>query len=857
MAASSTRPGTRPGLLSTPTKPASKNGLFSSSVEKKLPGKRDAGISQNTHERSPAGPSRHSTADAHRPEASFTFTSATSEISRIFNSSKAKNVPAAAAKLSDYKFDFVAAPSSTALKKMPTHKSPTRPNPVKNMSTGQHPAPTMDRVGKKPADQVHPAPIKPAGQVGKKPASQHPAPMTDRVGKKPVGQVHPAPMMKRVKREPTDQDPAAIVNRATFPSSTTATRRPQLPPSPPASGSEASSAAVAKPQRPKQIGGSDLNPSKASTQKSVPPPTAAREDDDSEDDESGDEESGHDESEDEESEDEESGDEDSEDEETEDGETLREYRRRFLERPPSSQDRSELLTTPLFSQPVLDHARRMASKAQDPMFSQYSLLGSGSHLQPGSTDSGLFYNVAAPSSAFICGSQGSGKSHSLSCLLESCLIPSKLGRLPRPLTGLVFHYDTFISDTGGTPCEAAYLSSHPKVKVRVLCPPTNIRNMREMYSRLPRVSVEELRLDESSLNTKRMLDLMAVSGGAMPLYMQVVQRLLREMRIEQQRTGGTFDYASFRHRILNQDLTPAQSAPLLQRLDTLESFMAPVVSGGKGRSSTKTAGTGWMPQESQLTIVDLSCPCVTAEMACSLFNICLSLFLEQDAVVGRVVALDEAHKYMGDSAETQTLTNSLLATIRLQRHLGTRVVISTQEPTVSPMLLDLCSITIVHRFTSPEWLRVLRGHLAGISTAAKLARVFEHEHNDNNGGGSDDDDHDGCDAQEQVLVDGLRGIRITSDSEPTMELFSQILRLRVGEALVFAPSAIVSLEERREEEDGRGRAAAAAAAAGKKQKKNNKKKKTVVVPRRLDHNVLHVSVRKRLTDDGGKSIMAS
>lgn len=99
-------------------------------------------------------------------------------------------------------------------------------------------------------------------------------------------------------------------------------------------------------------------------------------------------------------------------------------------------------------------------------------------------------------------------------------------------------------------------------------------------------------------------------------------------------------------------------------------------------------------------------------MACLLFNICLSLFLEQKSDVGRVVALDEAHKYLGQSGESQVLTNSLLQTVRLQRHLGVRMFISTQEHTISTKLLDLCTMTIVHRFTSPEWLRTLRGHLA-------------------------------------------------------------------------------------------------------------------------------------------------
>lgn len=92
-------------------------------------------------------------------------------------------------------------------------------------------------------------------------------------------------------------------------------------------------------------------------------------------------------------------------------------------------------------------------------------------------DPRLFFNIAEPSSTFICGSQGSGKSHTLACLLENCLAASDANVLPHPLTGLVFHYDHFISDDGGSPCEAAYLASNPNIKVRVLCSPTNLRTM--------------------------------------------------------------------------------------------------------------------------------------------------------------------------------------------------------------------------------------------------------------------------------------------------------------------------------------------------------------------------------------------
>jgi hypothetical protein len=92
-------------------------------------------------------------------------------------------------------------------------------------------------------------------------------------------------------------------------------------------------------------------------------------------------------------------------------------------------------------------------------------------------DPRLFFNIAAPSSAFICGSQGSGKSHTLSTLLENCLMKSDVSKLENPLAGLVFHYDAFTSYVRGTPCEAAHLSSNPAIKVRVLCSPTNYQTI--------------------------------------------------------------------------------------------------------------------------------------------------------------------------------------------------------------------------------------------------------------------------------------------------------------------------------------------------------------------------------------------
>jgi len=236
-----------------------------------------------------------------------------------------------------------------------------------------------------------------------------------------------------------------------------------------------------------------------------------------------------------------------------------------------------------------------------------------------------------------------------------------------------------------------------------------------------------------------------------------------------------------------------------------------------------------------MTIVDLSCPCVTAEAACALFNICLSLFLEQASTIGRVVALDEAHKYMTDSAECETLTQALLTTIRLQRHQAARVIISTQEPTISPKLLDLCSVTIVHRFTSPDWLRALKGHLAG-ATALNKGRS-------------------GVKAYETNLLDDS-----PAHADAEMQLFSQIVSLRTGEALLFAPSAVVGVRQYTIE--------SSTTDTGSNEQKSEDSHETAVEPEegvsktvtellRLEHGFLKIRVRKRITQDGGRSVMAS
>jgi hypothetical protein len=106
-------------------------------------------------------------------------------------------------------------------------------------------------------------------------------------------------------------------------------------------------------------------------------------------------------------------------------------------------------------------------------------------------------------------------------------------------------------------------------------------------------------------------------------------------------------------------------------------------------------------------------------------------------------------------------------------------------------LLDLCPISIVHRFNSPAWFTTLCGHLGAASTLA---------------GEEKDDDVK------------------TSKAK----LFERIIALQTGESLVFSPTSFV----RGGAQSGGG---------------------DTVEPIRLGSEILRVKTRERKCEDSGKT----
>ncbi|KAG9033500.1 hypothetical protein FS837_002445 [Tulasnella sp. UAMH 9824] len=309
----------------------------------------------------------------------------------------------------------------------------------------------------------------------------------------------------------------------------------------------------------------------------------------------------------------------------------------------------------------------------------------------------------APFSAVVCGVQGSGKSHTVGVLLESMMIPNdtRLGALQKPLSGLVLHFGE--SGAGAQPCEAAYqcTSNDPKVKppkVVVYVSPSQLRTMGNLYGSVfgNKVNVLPLKIEHDELNAQSILSMMSVStSGESPLYIQIILTLLRDL-------GEAFNYTEFKRQldIKARDFNPAQATGYKQRISLLESF----VTKQKTQSRFKAG---------QLTIIDLTDPFIDRAGACSLFEIVTKLFIRAKVDSGKVLVVDEAHKYLMGDKGSHVLTGTLLSIVRQQRHLGTRMIMSTQEPTViPPALLDLCSITIMHRFSSLGWFDHLSKHVS-------------------------------------------------------------------------------------------------------------------------------------------------
>jgi hypothetical protein len=86
----------------------------------------------------------------------------------------------------------------------------------------------------------------------------------------------------------------------------------------------------------------------------------------------------------------------------------------------SSTDNEDFKIAPLIWWDVKEHIDKSNNGSKS--LRQYAVLGQETSPGLNKPYKPVLLNTDAPWSAFLCGSQGSGKSHTLSCMLENCLL---------------------------------------------------------------------------------------------------------------------------------------------------------------------------------------------------------------------------------------------------------------------------------------------------------------------------------------------------------------------------------------------------------------------------------------------------
>jgi hypothetical protein len=323
------------------------------------------------------------------------------------------------------------------------------------------------------------------------------------------------------------------------------------------------------------------------------------------------------------------------------------------------------------------------------------------------------------------GVQGGGKSHTMACLLEACLVPfpeAGVVRLRQPMSTLVLHYDQNVTSV----CEATGLISPlpsisrilpggpaagprclPREKMVVLVSPSYWRQRKAFYGDY--CVVRPLLFRWATLTADHIKRIMRIKDGDSQLYVAAMLDLLRQY----QREAVTPAFPLFLQQVRRHCDLKAQEGPLAQRLRLLESVVAE--SDANAGLVADSADLYACARPGVLIVADLTDPLLASDEANGIFQVLTEQYRAIPAAAtgggsgggGKLLALDEAHKFM-DGAASDGLSEAIVNVARLMRHDGMRLAVSTQSPAaLAPELLELVTVAVLHRFHSRDWFAYL------------------------------------------------------------------------------------------------------------------------------------------------------
>lgn len=331
---------------------------------------------------------------------------------------------------------------------------------------------------------------------------------------------------------------------------------------------------------------------------------------------------------------------------------------------------------------------------------QWGILGkSGSHK--------VALDLNGCNTISLFGVQGFGKSYTLGVIAEMAAAPiANINLLPSPLATVIFHYhksdayepefvtavapnrkvleiERLVRDYGAQP---AGLSD-----VVLLAPQAKVEQRRKDY---PEVTVEPIKFSSAELGAESWKFLLGAYGND-SLYMKQLVAIMRKHR-----GNLTLD-------VLRQEIAAAGLSPQAQRLaDDRIALAAPYIDDAQRLGDLLRPG--------RTVIVDLRDEWTEKDEALGLFVVMLRIFAaskHQGHDFNKLVVFDEAHKYITESE----LIGHVVETIREMRHQATSVVIASQDPLSVPRaIIELTSVLILHRITSPQWLKHLKGAIVAL-----------------------------------------------------------------------------------------------------------------------------------------------
>lgn len=306
------------------------------------------------------------------------------------------------------------------------------------------------------------------------------------------------------------------------------------------------------------------------------------------------------------------------------------------------------------------------------------------------------------------GVQGGGKSYTLGSVLEMASLPVRgVNRLASPLASVVFHYsDTseyepeFLSMVHGNDDEGQRDVLHRRYGAQ----PTGLSDVvllvpeeyvEERQARYPGVLVHPLAFAASELKIAHWKFLMGAVGNQSG-YIRQIGRIIKANRADL-----TLD--AVRRGVESSTLDEHLKRKARDRLDLAGDFID---------DSVRIKD---LARPGRLIIVDLRSDDIEKSDALSLFVVLMHLFSEatdEGRLFNKLVVFDEAHKY----ADSGDLVTGLVSSVREMRHKGMSVLVASQDPPSVPSeLIELSTHMVLHRFTSPAWLKHLQKVNASLS----------------------------------------------------------------------------------------------------------------------------------------------